>query len=147
MKSGSERAFTIDAIDERDIKQSEHAGKPRQLTILAPLILATYLLFLFGRKIIYNVKCLADFLRALAFDHIGDSLTGQIQQRLNVQVVGSENEFKKCALVDLDKLLVPLVNIVERLVPGLVIDGRRRIVAVVRTPFNNLLQNGPSDVG
>lgn len=59
------------------------------LAVLSPLVLATDLLFLLGGEIIRDVERLTDLLRGLALDHIGDSLASNVEQRLDVEIVGS----------------------------------------------------------
>ena len=57
--------------------------------ILGPLILATDLLFLFGRKVVLDVECLANLLWRLPFDHIRDRLAAEVEKTLDIEVVGS----------------------------------------------------------
>lgn len=60
-----------------------------QHSLEGPGILPSNLLFFFRGKIIFYVESFADLLRSLAFDHVGDSLTSEIQQTLYVQVICS----------------------------------------------------------
>ena len=57
-------------------------------TILGPLILATDLLFLLGGEVIDDIEGLADLFRRLALDHIGDGLAADIEERLDIKIVG-----------------------------------------------------------
>lgn len=59
-----------------------------RLAVLSPLILATDLIFLLGGEVILDVERLSDLLRRLALDHIGDCLASNIEERLDVKVVG-----------------------------------------------------------
>lgn len=80
----------------------------------------------FGGKIVYNVEELADFLRRLALDHVCDGFASDIaggvgyvvikrndhsQERLDVEVVGSENDLEQHLLVDGDELLIPFTDV------------------------------------
>lgn len=62
------------------------------LTILSPLVLTADLLLLLGGEVVGDVERLSDLLRRLALDHVGHSLATNVQQRLDVKVVGSLKE-------------------------------------------------------
>lgn len=62
-------------------------------------LIMTDLLFLLRREVIFNVEGLANLLGLLAFDHVGDSLTGHIKESSDVEIVsglmkGTGFEFK-----------------------------------------------------
>ena len=57
--------------------------------LLSPLVLTTNLILLLRSEVVLNVKCLADLFWRLAFNHICNRLAPNIQQSLNVKVVGS----------------------------------------------------------
>lgn len=59
------------------------------LSVLSPLVLATNLLLLFRGEVICDVEGLADLLRRLALDHVGNRLAANVKKRLDVEVVGS----------------------------------------------------------
>lgn len=59
------------------------------LAVLGPFVLATNLVLLFGGEVVLDVESLPDFLRRLALDHVGDGLASNIQEGLDVEVVGS----------------------------------------------------------
>jgi hypothetical protein len=59
-----------------------------RLTVLGPLVLATDLLLLLGREVVLDVERLADLVGGLALDHVGDGLAADVQERLDVKVVG-----------------------------------------------------------
>lgn len=59
----------------------------RPLTILGPLVLPADLLFLLGSEVIGDVECLADLVRGLALDHVGNRLASNVEQGLDVKVV------------------------------------------------------------
>lgn len=58
------------------------------LTILSPLVLPPDLILLLRREIIRNIESLPDLLGALALNHIRHGLAADIEERLDVQVVG-----------------------------------------------------------
>lgn len=77
-------------------KNSKHALKVQKQTIL-------------------NVEGLADFFRGLSFDHVSYGLASEVQERLNIQIVGGENEFEEGGLVYVAKIFVPRDDIVSLL--------------------------------
>jgi len=118
------------------------------LTVLSPLVLAANLLLLLGGEVVSNVECLSDLLWGFALDHVCDSLTANVKQRLDVEVVGGEDDFEKHFLVNLHELLVPLLDISCLLARvGVIVGGRGGIALVMFTPFNNLSEDGLIDVG
>ena len=60
--------------------------------LLSPFVLTTDLVLLFGSEIILDVESLADLLRRLSFDHVGNCLAANVEKGLNVKVVGSLEE-------------------------------------------------------
>ena len=75
-------------------------------SLKGPLILATDFLLLLGSEVILDVELLADFLRGLALDHVGDGEAGEVQKWLDVEIVCGENELEQGALIDFAKLAV-----------------------------------------
>lgn len=87
----------------------------------------TYLLL--GSEIVDDVEELADLLWGLTLDHVGNSLASNIttswristelprrwrrnlQERLDIEVVGSKDNLEEHLLVDSDELLVPLADV------------------------------------
>ena len=63
-----------------------------RLAILSPLVLAANLLFLLLGEIIGDVEGLADLVGRLALDHVGDGLAADVEQGLDVEVVGGLND-------------------------------------------------------
>lgn len=98
-----------------------------KLSLLAPLVLLANLLFLLGSEVVLDVEGLANLLRGLALDHVGNSLAGDVKEGLDVEVVGSKNELEESGLVDLDELLIPGDDIVSALLVFLVVRGRSRL--------------------
>lgn len=60
-----------------------------RLSVLSPLVLAADLLLLLGCEVVGDVEGLANLLGRLALDHVGNGLAADVQQRLDVEVVGS----------------------------------------------------------
>ena len=60
----------------------------RRLAILGPLVLATNLLLLLGGEIVLDVEGLADLVGGLALDHVGNRLAADVEEGLDVEVVG-----------------------------------------------------------
>jgi len=54
-----------------------------------PLVLSADLLFLLRGEVVLDVEGLADLLRSLTLDHVSNSLAGQVQQPLDVEIVCS----------------------------------------------------------
>ncbi len=94
------------------------------LSLLAPLVLLAHLLFLLGSEVILDVEGLANLLRSLALDHVGNGLASDVKQGLDVEVVGSQNELEQSGLVNLHELLVPGDDVVSALLILLVVRGR-----------------------
>merc|ERR1719295_401402 len=85
------------------------------LFLFAPFILLADLFLLAWSEIVLDIESLANFLRCLSLDHVGNSLTGHIQLTLDVHVVCSNDQFKKCSLISFEKLSIPGRNIVSSL--------------------------------
>jgi len=82
------------------------------LLVFSPLVLLSNGILLFLREVVLDVERLTNVLRALAFNLVGNSLAGNVQETLDVQVVGSLDQFKEGSLVNLQEVLVPLTNVV-----------------------------------
>jgi hypothetical protein len=126
------------------------------LEIHAPFIFFANLLFLLGGEIVFNVELLPNLLRRFALDHVGDSFATQIEQRLNIQVVGGQSNFKQGRLINnlgVEKSFIPLDNIVGAFLIftllGLVLVGRHLIgVRVVPLgPFDHFFQSVALNIG
>lgn len=114
----------------------------RCLAVLGPLVLATNLVFLLRCEVILDVERLADLLGRLALDHICNGLAPNIEQSLDVKVVGCEDDLKEHFLVHLHEFLVPFIyvrGLLSRV--GVVFVGLRGITAVVVAPLDNLLED------
>ena len=104
-----------------------------------------------------DIEKLADFFRLLTLDHIRaillviayvHSLAADIEEALNVQVIGSQDNLKEHFLVHLDELGIPFRN-VSGTAPHLVrlIGLCRRVIAVVAAVFKHLGQHTGADIG
>ena len=133
----------------------------RRNLLLSPLVLTTDLILFLRGEIVLDVECLTDLFWGLALDHIRNGLAPDIQQSLDVKVVGSlrknrvslrspcrmlkttyKDNLKQHLLVYLHKLLIPLLNICS-LLPrvGIIIVRCLRIGLVVGAPLKNLVQH------
>lgn len=59
------------------------------ILLLGPLVLASDLLLLLGGEVVLDVESLADLLGGLSLDHVGYGLAADVEQGLDVEVVGS----------------------------------------------------------
>lgn len=149
-----------------EVSRMAGISKQRMNLLLSPLIFTTDLILLFGGEVVLNVKCLTDLFWGLALDHIRNRLAPDIQQSLDVKVVGSlsrckvslrslyqmlkttyKDNLKQHLLVYLHKLLIPFINVCGLLSRvGIVIVGWLRVGLVVDAPLNNLVQHGLVDL-
>lgn len=56
--------------------------------LLGPFVLTTDLVLLFGSEIVLNVEGLPDLLGRLALDHVCNGLATDVEQGLDIKVVG-----------------------------------------------------------
>ena len=126
---------------------SEERTRPH-LAILSPLVLTADLILLLGREVVLDIERLANLLRRLALDHVGDGLAADVQQGLDVHVVGREDDLEEHLLVHLHELLVPLFDVRRLLAAvGVVVSRRLRVVLVVFAPVEHLLEDLVGDLG
>lgn len=78
----------------------------------SPLVLSAHLLFLLRGEIIFNIESSANLIWRLPLDHVGHSVAGEVEQGLHVEVVGSQDEFKKSTLIHFAELRVPSFQLV-----------------------------------
>ena len=149
-----------------DVSRMAGISEYRIYLLLSPLVLTTDLILLLRGEIVLDVKCLTDLFWRLALDHIRNRLAPDIQQSLDVKIVGSlsrcrvslrslchmlkttdQDNLKQHLLVYLHKLLIPLINVCG-LLPrvGIIIVGCLRIGLVVFAPLKNLCQHGLVDL-
>ena len=63
-------------------------------SLLSPLVFTTNLVLLLGGEVVLNVECLSDFLRRFALDHIGYGLAADVEQSLDIKVIGGLSRHK-----------------------------------------------------
>jgi len=119
--------------------------------ILSPFVLLLDLSLLFRRKVVDDVEELADLFGGLALDHVCYRLAADIEKRLDVEVVGSQDDLEEHLLINCDELLVPLADIsgaLARLILVLIgVGTRERLATVVLAVLQNLLQHARRDIG
>lgn len=138
----------------------------RVLAVLGPLIFAADLILLLGGEVILDVEGLADLLRRLALDHVGNRLASHVKKGLDIEIIGSlrglsvrgktiaiskaatyEDDLEQHLLIDLHEFLVPFINIGCLLTGvGIVFGSSRRIGTVVSAPLNDFTEDGLVDV-
>jgi hypothetical protein len=117
------------------------------VSLFSPLILPANLVFFLGCEIIGDVEGLADLFWRLALDHVGHGLATNVQQSLDVKIVGSQDNFKQHFLVDLHEFLVPLIDIGGFLAGvGVIFVCLGRVSTMMFTPFEDLLEDGFVDL-
>jgi len=117
------------------------------LLLLAPFVLLADLFLLSRGEVILDVKRFSDLVGGLAFDHVRHGFAGDIEEPLDVEVIGGEDEFEQGALVDFEELDVPGGDVIGPLLPVVVVFGRRSVVLMIRAPLNHFLEDGGVDVG
>lgn len=134
--------------------------RKRPSPVFAPLVLAPDLFFFLRSEIVFDIcerarltptnarehqrlrstERLADFIRRLALDHVGDRFARGVEQRLDVQVVRGENEPEQRDLVDIAEVRVPLTELAGgpsiRFLAGSVVF---RMLVMVLAELENLL--------
>ena len=117
------------------------------LFLFAPFILFAHLLLFGRREVILDVKRFSNLLGRFALDHVGHRFACDVEQTLNVQVVGGQYELEQCSLVDFEELHVPCGDVVSHFLPVLLVFGRRRVVLVVRAPCDHFFKDCGVHVG
>mmetsp|Transcript_53843 Transcript_53843/g.155461 ORF Transcript_53843/g.155461 Transcript_53843/m.155461 type:complete len:218 (+) Transcript_53843:246-899(+) len=118
------------------------------LSLFTPLVLLTDLRLFLRREVIGNIESRSDFLRRLPLNHTGHSSTSQIQQRLDIHVVRSENQLKQQNLFQINKIRIPLLdNVRHVLTLERLLNFRHGVLQIVLTKFDHLLQNLTLDIG
>jgi len=129
----------VDRVDGRHARENS--------AVFSPLILASNLVLFFRSEIILDVERLADLLRRLALDHVGDCLASDVEKGFDIQIVGSKDYLKEHLLIDLHELLIPLIDVCGFLARvGIVFVGLGRIGTVMLAPLDDFLENGFVDV-
>lgn len=79
-KDGAKRGVIVEGKREQ--------SKERRLAVLGPLVLAADLVFLLGGEIVLDIERLADLVGGLSLDHIRDRLATDVEESLDVEIVG-----------------------------------------------------------
>lgn len=84
----------------------------------------------------------------LPLDHASDRSAGQIQQGLDIHVIGREDQFKEQDLLEIDKIGIPLLhNIGHDLTLERFLNFRHGFLVVVLAELDDLAQDLRLDVG
>jgi len=129
-------------------RKTSELTAPSDLAVLSPLVLLLDLGLLLGCEIVDDVEGLADLLGGLALDDVGNGLAADVEEGLDIKVVGGEDDLEEHLLVNLHELHIPLLDVVGALagVVGLLRD-LDRVVAVVLAVLDDLSEDGRGDVG
>lgn len=144
------------------VHNTRRAGERHLL--LCPLVFPSNLIFFFGCEVVLDIERLSDLFGRLALDHVGNRLTPNVEQSLDVKIVcglnfsqqllaftvvsAYQNDLEQHFLIDLHELLIPLLNLCSLLARvGIVLIGGGRVMLVMMAPFNDFLQDGSIDVG
>lgn len=145
--------------------------KKKENILLSPFVLRADLSFFLWREVILDIEGLADIFWRLALDHICDGLATNIEEGLDIKVVGSlgklstlpsrnifdvarkperkeyQNDFEQHLLVDLHEFLIPFIDICG-FPAGVVVlvAGAWRVALMLCAPRNNLFQDGSVDL-
>ncbi len=114
---------------------------------LSPLILLHNLRLLLRREIILNVEELPYLRDRSILDEWCNLSTWQLQQWLNVQVIGCQDHLKEHLLIQVDKLSIPWWgHIIQVVGSEWLLNLRGWIGIYVLAELDNLLQDGALDV-
>lgn len=117
-------------------------------SLFGPLVLTPNLLLLLFGEVILDVERLTNLLWGLVLDHVCDGLAADVEQGLDVEVVGREDDLKEHLLVNLHELLIPLFNVRRPLARvGVVVGAGRWVGLVVLAPFEDFLEDYFVDLG
>merc|ERR1740130_336078 len=101
------KADTITTTTAKQLGDWHSAAAMRRSSLLAPRILALDLLLLLRREVVLNVEPNANLLGCLALNLVRNGLASQVKQRLDIQVVGRQDQVEEGLVINLDKVLVP----------------------------------------
>lgn len=102
------RESTLEAVHrgasrwKRGDGHEESSGRRSRLAVLGPLVLTADLVLLLGCEVVLDVEGLADLIRRLALDHVGDRLATNVEEGLDVEVVGGLCIMVSALFVDAD---------------------------------------------
>jgi hypothetical protein len=82
------------------------------LSLFAPFVFFSDLLFLFWSEIVLNVERFSDFLRGLALNHVCNGFASEVEKRFDIQIVSSlkknENKNTLCWFGNKDSVFLEL---------------------------------------
>src|SRR5690606_31374321 len=100
----------------------------------------------FGTKIVLNVKGFANFLGSFAANHIGHGFASGIEKTFDIEVVGGQNKLEKGALIHLQKVSIPGVDVIGAFLAVIVVFFGHGIVLVVFGPLDHFAENGAGNI-
>ena len=110
--------------------------------LLGPSVLVHDLGFLLRSEVVLDVEVIADLRNGHALDDTGDLGASKLEERLDVEEVGSEDQLEQEFLLDIDVVGVPLVDDIGELVGAKrLVDFRRGVLGDVLAVDNDLLKN------
>mmetsp|Transcript_32447 Transcript_32447/g.75782 ORF Transcript_32447/g.75782 Transcript_32447/m.75782 type:complete len:237 (+) Transcript_32447:249-959(+) len=89
-------------------------GEVQRLALLAPGVLSLHFLLFLRCEVVLNVEPQPNFLWRFALDLVRHSLAREVEERLDVEVVGGEDQVEERLIVHLDEVLVPVGLLILR---------------------------------
>lgn len=102
-------ALQYSPIDPLQESVLQHVHASERLT--GPFVLSSNLCLFLGCEILDYIEGLSNLVRSFSLDHVRDSLAAAIKQRLDVHVVGSQDDFEQHLLVDSHEFLIPFAHV------------------------------------
>jgi len=116
--------------------------------VLGPFILLLDLGLLLRGEIIDDVEKFADFLGLFPLDHVSNALAPNIQERLDIEVVGSQDNLKEHLLIHADELVVPFTDLGSSFASVVWVFTRGLgVLLVVLAPLDDFLENAGGHIG
>lgn len=94
VKMQSSRPSALSDYDDVRMRWSERAG---HYLLLSPFVLATDLILFLRSEIVLDIESLANFLWRLPLDHVRHSLAPNVEESLDVEVVGRLKGGQQCS--------------------------------------------------
>ncbi|KAH3661941.1 hypothetical protein OGAPHI_006120 [Ogataea philodendri] len=116
------------------------------LAVFGPLVLASDGGFFLRSEVVDDVERFADLFRRLAADHLSNDFAAGVEQRLDVEVIGCEDDLVQHFLVHVKEVLVPGVDRGALLGVVVLLVVWEVVVFVVVAPFQNVLHHSRPDV-
>merc|ERR1740130_2143812 len=99
------KADTITTTTAKQLGDWHSTAAMRRSSLLAPRILALDLLLLLRREVVLNVEPNANLLGCLALNLVRNGLASQVKQRLDIQVVGRQDQVEEGLVINLRRSL------------------------------------------